>query len=316
MEHYINVKTLLGENCKGSLSDAIQNIIDQNPNRTIFFPDGEYVLDKSLVTSSDPKKSVCLKLSDYALLSVANGWPKKQPIICIGGKDFVNNIETPGSNFGIEGGILDCGGVATGISLDSGRETYIRYTSIKNAVIGIHIKNGINNGSADADVFNVNITGNDERDSIGVLIDGLDNTLTNMRIGHVFIGVYMNRGATFLRNIHPLYYTTSPTYPEYNESIGFYISPTGGRSWFENCYSDNFATGFRTASGKGFFTNCYCFWYSGDEERHVAFASDVPFDGRINGLEIGGRHLPDHPIQFAENLTLTKNGIVEGIHFM
>ena len=50
-----------------------------------------------------------------------------------------------------------------------------------------HIKKGANNLSSDADITGVNIVGNGTTDSIGVLIEGFDNTLTNMRIANVFI---------------------------------------------------------------------------------------------------------------------------------
>ena len=34
----------------------------------------------------------------------------------------------------------------------------------------------------DSDIINVNIVGNDTKTSIGVLVEGYDNTFTNMRI--------------------------------------------------------------------------------------------------------------------------------------
>ena len=125
-------------------------------------------------------------------------------MIRLGGKDPANNISTPGSNYYLKGGVIDGRGIAKGISIDSGRETAIRQTSIKNTTIGIHIKHGANSGSSDSDISDTNITGNCKPGCIGVLVEGYDNTLTNMRIGGVHIGVLLRSAGNSLRNIHPL----------------------------------------------------------------------------------------------------------------
>ena len=65
---YINKK-----NAKG-VSDIIQKIIDENPNRTIYFPDGVYIISKPIVTPADPTKSVALQLSNIAVIKAAEGW--------------------------------------------------------------------------------------------------------------------------------------------------------------------------------------------------------------------------------------------------
>ena len=110
-----------------------------------------------------------------------------------------------GSNYGINGGIFDGHGVADGISIDSGRETRITNASIKNTQVGIHILHGANSGSSDSDICDVNIIGNDDPNSIGLLVEGYDNTFTNMRIAHVNTGVWLKTGGNSLKNIHPLY---------------------------------------------------------------------------------------------------------------
>ncbi len=314
MSEYINVKDLISAEDNRDLSDAIQAIIDSHPNRTLFFPDGEYQINKPILTPVDPRKSISLKFSDFAVLRASKDWNQEEAMIRLGGKDSVNNIETPGSNYGIEGGILDCRGRAKGISIDSGRETYIRNLSIKNAVVGIHVKRGVNNGSSDADICNVNITGCDTKESIGLLVNGHDNTFTNMRIGHVFVGVEINSSGNIFRNIHPLYYITSSSYPDYEESVGFRTTSKSRCNWLDYCYSDQFATGFQTLHGTGNFINCFCFWYSGREKKHVAFESKAPFTGRINGIEIDGNAHLDSPLLFANALTCTENAIIEGVY--
>lgn len=309
MNEYITVKQSPGED----IADRLQKLIDDNPNRVLFFPDGEYKIGKPILTSSDPKKSVSLKLSDFAVITAADSWTCDEAMIRLGSKDGINNVTTPGSNYGIEGGIIDCRGIAKAISIDGGRETYIRNLSIKNTVCGIHIKYGANSGSSDSDILNVNIIGNNTKQSVGMLIEGFDNTFTNIRIGHVFIGVEIRSPGNMLRNIHPLYNISPLDCPDYEESIGFNIVTDSMHNWFDYCYSDQFATGFKTA-GAGIFVNCFCYWYSGKEKKHVAFETAEPFCGQIKGLMIGGAEPLDGTKQFFKEFILSQEAVIRDVY--
>lgn len=277
------------------VSEKIQNLIDANPNRTIFFPDGVYLLKKPILTSSDSEKSVDLVLSNYARFLASSDWNSGEAMIRLGAQDHVNSL-APGSNYGLTGGIIDGAGNAKGVSIDGGRETRVQNVNIKNASVGLHIKYGANNGSSDADILNVNITGNGERDSVGVFIEGFDNTLTNMRIANVFTGVIVIGGGNMLRNIHPLLYMNKASVEHYEKTAGF--SVLNPMNWFDYCYSDQYSTGFETTGG-GIFKNCFSWWYSDKEERHVAFKSSIPFFGSIDTFVLGGKHKENFPNVFA-----------------
>ncbi len=41
---------------------------------------------------------------------------------------------------------------------------------MKNVRIGLHIKPGVNSGSSDADISDINIVGNGKADSVGMLV--------------------------------------------------------------------------------------------------------------------------------------------------
>ena len=192
-------------NAGRDVSAEIQQVINENPQKTIYFPDGEYLLANPIATSGNPANAVALQLSNFAVLKAMDGWNHTEAMVRLGGAEAYNNIHLPGSNYYLEGGCIDGNMVANGVSIDSGRETSIRNVSIKRTYIGLHIKHGANSGSSDADIETVNIVGNAKPGSIGVLIDGYDNTLTNMRIAAVQTGVKIVGGGNFLRNIHPLY---------------------------------------------------------------------------------------------------------------
>lgn len=265
------------------VSMAIQRAIDQNPNRVIFFPDGLYKISTPILTSADPHKSVCLELSNYAIIQPKEGWNHEEAMIRLGGKEPSNTVLIPGSNYYLSGGIIDCAGVAKGISIDSGRETIVRETSIKNAVLGIHIKKGANNGSSDADIYNVNITGNMNRNSIGILVEGYDNTFSNIRIYRTQFGVMSSSGGNSFRNIHALYGSSDDSI--YEDGYGFVNKK--GNNWYDLCYSDQYATGFCIESGYGIFHDCYAFWYSKRGLTHTAFRSYLPFNSIVTNFTMG-----------------------------
>ena len=232
------VKANTGED----VSDALQQLILDNPRRVLFFPDGEYLLSKPICTPAHPDRSVSLQLANYAVIKAMDGWGHDEALIRLGAAEPSNNTV----NYFLAGGIIDGNGLANGVSLDSGRETSVRNVSIRNTKIGLHIKNGANNGSSDEDIFNVNIVGRGTLDSIGLLIEGCDNTVTNMRIARVQIGVKITKGGNYMRNIHPLY-SQAHGWGDYKDSVAFH--DTGWNNWYDFCYSDQYATGFYLKDG-------------------------------------------------------------------
>lgn len=276
---YVVVTEHMPADGKTDVADLLQKLIDSNPNRTIYFPDGIYIVSKPICTPADPNKSIDLQLSNYAVIQASEDF-EGEALIRLGGKDAANYTHTVGSNYSLTGGIINPCGKANGVSIDGGRETAIRNVSIKNAVIGIHIKYGANNSSSDDDVSDVNIIGTGGTDSIGILVEGYDNTFNNMRIGHVFTGVYLKSSSNSLRNIHPLYCSD---YTDYENSCGFLDE--GGNNIYDFCYSDRFCTGFRTVGdASSIFDNCFCFWYSESGGKEVAFKADGKFNSVVSNL--------------------------------
>lgn len=282
---YVIVTDYVKANTGEDVSDAIQELILSNPNKTIYFPDGEYVVSKPICTPANPVHAVSLELSKFAVLKAAEGWDCGEAVVRLGAAEPWNDINTNGSNYGIVGGIIDGSGVANGVSVDSGRETLIREVSIKHTFIGIHIKHGANSNSSDADVMNVNIVGNGRVGSIGVLVEGSDNTFTNMRIANIQIGMKILAPSQFLKNIHPLYIFTPELEGHFEDSCAFW-DDTMMESWYNNCYSDQFSTGFRMKGGARLtYADCFCYWYkAGGLER--GFHADGKFDSIIRNCRV------------------------------
>ena len=155
---------------------------------------------------------------------------------------------------------------------------------MKNVTIGLHIKYGTNSGSCDADIVDVNIVGTGKKDSIGVLVEGHDNTFTNMRIGKVNKGVKVSGSANMFRNIHPLYFD-SDFGAAYQESVGFW--DVNGNNWYDYCYSDQFATAFKLgANAVSIFDNCQSFWYSPLGDKQVLFEADGQFRSVVTNVRV------------------------------
>ena len=286
---YVVVTDYVEANTGKDVSDAIQKVIDSNPHKTIYFPDGEYILAKPICTPANPEHAVALHLSEFATLKAADGWNHSEAMVRLGAAEPFNTIYVNGSNYSFFGGIIDGNMVANGISIDSGRETMIRNVSIKHTFLGLHIKRGANNGSSDADIENVNIVGNNRPDSMGVLIEGYDNTLTNMRIAAVQTGIKLVSGGNFLRNIHPLfifgYEYLKEDYMDFQNSVAFWN--LNGSNWFDYCYSDQMATGFKLCNGdKSIFMNCFVMWYTARGEKEVAIEAEGTFNASVTNIRV------------------------------
>ena len=274
-----------GEDC----ADALQALVDANPNRTISIPDGVYLLSHPVATPADPRLAVSLALADFAVLKAAPDFPAHQPMVRLGGTHPANDIRTSGSVYSFSGGVIDGSGVAAGIAIESGRETRVRDVSMKNVWYGLKILRGANNGSSDCDVRDVNVVGNREPGSVGVLLFAHDNTLTNMRIADCQIGVRIRAGGNLLTNVHPLW--TSPA-DQYDGGIGFDVG--ADNCSFLRCYSDHFSTGwrFRKGSDRCVLDGCIAFWYAATPgRRHTAIRSDGPFEAVVTGMRIGFKDL-------------------------
>ena len=277
-DDYIIVTDFLKANTGEDLCVPLQELIDKNPGRTLYFPDGEYVISRSLLTTSEPSKSTSFHFSSAAVLKAADYWESDgshTALIRLGAYKKVNDISNPGSNFFVMGGIFDCNGVADGISIDAGRETLIKDVVIVNSHYGIHVKQGTNSGSADADIDDVTIIGNGKFNSVGVCFVGDDNTVTNARISNVGTGMMLSNH-TFVSSC------TVENVPGMKNTIGFSV---GGNVHMSDCVSINFDTAFNIiSSAKGCIKQCTALWTNDESEKRIAFSV-----GRLQLLMLGCR---------------------------
>ncbi|MBR0057573.1 MAG: hypothetical protein IJP66_09615 [Kiritimatiellae bacterium] len=281
----INVAAYAPADGSSDASEAIQALIDANPNSTLRFADGTYLLSRPIATPADPRRAVSLSLSDFAILKAAPDFPARQPLVRLGGIHPANDIRTPGSVYGLYGGIIDGSGVADGVSIDSGRETRVQNVSMKNVRLGLRIRPGANNNSSDCDIRDVNIVGNRSPDSVGVLVEAHDNSFSNMRIAGCRTGFRLRGGGNRLYAVHPLW--TSPR-DQFEGSIGF--DDGSSNNSYICCYADHFESGwrFRATSGQAVMTQCIAFWYAHTPGgRHTAIRCDGQFRALCSDMQFG-----------------------------
>ncbi len=277
-EDYVTVTDYL-KGVSGDMSTAIQKAIDENPNRTIYFPDGTYLVHKPIKTSADPEKCVSIRLSTYAVISAGgtkDKWTDGMAVIELGAKDngdakysFIGGVVNV-SGMGKAGAISVCGGNAL-----------INNVSVKNAEIGITIKEG-----ARADIDSCVVTCNSKSSAIGVLVESEENTLTNMRLCYMEIGIKLTGANNILRNVHPLYAGSDNSW-----STGFYDVSEG--NFYDACYSDQYAIAYYMGENtKSVYNGCYGYWYQGTGGNHYGFYAINAFNSivRDTGIKLHGSH--------------------------
>ncbi len=256
-DDYVIVTDYLIPNTGEDLAYFLQMMIDKNPNRTIYFPDGTYVISSPLLTSAIGKESVSIKLSDGAVIKASLLWKNigGDAMICLGGAAPKNDIVSIGSYYSIMGGTLDANGRTNGIAIYSGRESVIRNICIKNARTGIFIDEGANSGSSDCDFEDITIIGTGRVGSIGIDNKGYDNTFTNIRIYDMVTG-FRNNGGGEISSI----YVTNTQKSDKNKLKTVGIS-SGGRLY--NCVTENCAVGFEV-KGAPIIFDCVSTWTSSE----------------------------------------------------
>lgn len=271
-EDYVIITTFINQYPEEKdMAVIIQKAIDENPGKTIYFPDGKYNLGKTVVIPSAQDKSVSFRLSNYATFGPATTWDRNcTALIQYGTPEDAKTLAADHTDY-IMGGTFDCDGTLTAIEIYGGGRLFVNNIAIENAKIGVHIKpNGAYNN-----LENINITGKSANATKGIFVEGTNNSLINMRIYRVLRGVHLTGGDNVLINIHPLFSGTNSA-----NAIGFHDESTGNR--YNICYSDQFMIGFKMSSHtRSYYDTCYAYWWSGISYQ-IGFLCEGAFNSVIS----------------------------------
>lgn len=283
-EDYVLISTYISDNpTERDMSIIIQKAIDENPGRTIYFPDGAYNLAKTVKIPSEEGKGVSFRLSNYATFVPSSSWDSScTALVQYGTEDDAKPDAGAHPNY-IMGGIFDCNAKLTAIEINGGGRLFVNNVSIKDAKTGIHLKPN----AAYNTIENVNITAANAYSTKGVLVEGTNNTLINMRIYRVLVGVHLTGGDNVLINIHPLFSGTNSV-----NAIAFHDESTGNR--YNICYSDQFMIGFKLASHtRSHFDSCYAYWWQAISNE-IGFLCEGEFNSVITDTFINFTNVNDN----------------------
>lgn len=251
----------------------IQNVIDNNPNSVIYFPDGTYEISNTLKTSANSSKRVVLALSKYAVLKANNNFPAESYMVDIGGSDtFDANNGIP---LGITGGVINTNFRANGIKIEKSHMAFITNIVLTNvSFIGIDIEQS-NNLSADAQIRNVIVYGQQSLSTnIGMVLNSADNNINTFRTMHTGKGIILNQGGNILNDCHVL--CSADTMTNYNDTIGYEINSVDNQ--FDNIYADNYSIGLYFKPAVAYYNvigKYFSLWYSATANKTHAFVSGM-----------------------------------------
>lgn len=290
----------------GDATATIQKLVDDNPGKTIYFPDGEYLVSKSITTPADPKKAVSFRFANFAILRASSEWSGgSKAMIRIGaGAASKDSDEDPTASISIYGGIFDGNGKASAISIEGGRDMHINDVSIKNAVIGINIVNTNDDmyQTTSVRVDNVDITGTGSNGSKGIVIGTSGNSLNAVHISNVHVGVELTGANNNIKSVIASYNGKS------KDSSGFYDKSQG--NVYDMCFSEQFAIGFRMKTESvSAYNACYAYWKNGNTGRSYGFMSDGKFNSVIRACKVDLTE--DNDNEFLYVTSMGGKGIIE-----
>lgn len=321
--------TLIGDYAElvsnGDYTEAIKKAIADNPGGTVYFPDGEYTVSESIVIPAEPDKCVSFRLSAYATLKAASSWADKTAPVVRLGVGTVGDDMLQSRNVSLTGGVIDGAGVAYGLSIEGGRDILVSNMAINNTPCGIHIKS-VDNATNDvgADIENVNIMGDGSADSVGVLVEGSNNSLTNIRAFRVSAGMKCTESGS--DNIFRSIGAVATEGAASNAALAGFIDLSSGNH-YDACYSDQFATGFGfSTNARSVYNDCFVTWRDAENGYHVGFGAtgrlnavisnctvghtdDVATDAYLLVAEEGGEGVVLYPINKVQKDT--HNGVLE-----
>ena len=250
------------------ITAELQALIDNHPNRAIYFNDGEYTISSTIYLPTAADKAVSIRLSNYATIKAASNWSAEGAMIAIGGKSEANTSRAENT---VMGGVIDGAGLAKiGISVENAESSFISNVTLQNLGTAIHVKSSANS----LDVEGVTVNGGNVVSAFGILNEGDRSVFSTINIANVLVGVENLGNNNDFRNV-----SVSHSQKSLN-SVGFYEGGEG--NLFELCTAENFAKGYQIKDGaKSIFEACNAYWSSAEITSQTAFYTEGVFNSVI-----------------------------------
>lgn len=335
----INVKQC-GVHGDGETDDTalIQNLIDTNGLKTLYFPEGEYLISEPLTIRSANADTINLTLDENAVIKTNT---TIDSLIEIGHNSTgTYDRYAKGSILTICGGILDAAHTTQAIKIWSNRkQTVVKDLTIINiSNYGIYTDIGSDTSSSTDNVFD-NLSINGEKtasNTVGIYLNANDDKLTHIRINGCRTAIYCGRAGHTFEDIHPLgsWSTNQPTVEEYEATKGI-VFAGGGEYMLTDIYLDTMGRGlvFANANQTIMINNLFCFWWLYNasyttkiiEQTAVGYQRffinnidiTLPAQGTFKGIDLSGTNsnyrtmLPSFESYQLSNLRIANPGLMD-----
>lgn len=236
---------------------AIQRAIDSHHEATVYFPNGQYLISRTIYCYDKGKYSINFRLDHTARIFTDTSMDVMVEIGRYSGSDreYVSRGYLDKPSF--VGGCIDGNKKALiGIKF----LTFTGYTFENTTVVNCidsHVQIGDQSSVTSSEFYarNLNIAQYGDNDSIGVKILAHDVQISNARIFGTKIGVWDTTGSLRADNVH-----ACATAEAYENSVAFRGTGDGNIGSFSGCYVDGYETGFQLG-GSYSLINCLGYWW-------------------------------------------------------
>lgn len=236
---------------------AIQRAIDSHHEATVYFPNGQYLISRTIYCYDKGKYSINFRLDHNARIFTDTSMDVMVEIGRYSGSDreYVSRGYLDKPSF--VGGCIDGNKKALiGIKF----LTFTGYTFENTTVVNCidsHVQIGDQSSVTSSEFYarNLNIAQYGDNDSIGVKILAHDVQISNARIFGTKIGVWDTTGSLRADNVH-----ACATAEAYENSVAFRGTGDGNIGSFSGCYVDGYETGFQLG-GSYSLINCLGYWW-------------------------------------------------------
>lgn len=248
----------------------IQKLIDTNSLKTLYFPNGKYLISSPLVIKSGNETSVNLIFDENATLFTNTPIDELINIGKISSGNYDRYSE--GNITTIKGGIFNATNTQRALYITSDKKQVrllnLNIINVKN--IGIYLDRNISTTtsiSTDTLMDNISITGtkNYNDNNVGLYLYGTDNEINNLRITGIKTAIDINGGGNLFNNCHLTNSYDNITTKMINNSIGVNIRGFGN-NYFNNFYIDTYGQNFifNTNNMRTYINNLQIYYYLSD----------------------------------------------------
>ena len=252
----LNVKKA-GVHGDGETDDTtlIQNLIDNNPHKTLYFPAGTYKVTNTLKIKAGNDNQVNLELDKNATITSTSSISYLFTIGVDGNDAYTRYSE--GGQVHINGGNFSGNNITDAVIKLSAKQkethlTNLMVRDVETNATGIHVVPNGGDNSSDVIIQNVSVQGKgSDFASTGINLEGYDNKLTKIFIQKVKVGMVITGGGNFIDGCHILGSWSTGTAginaATFNDTIG--VDCQNQSQHFTDLYVDNMATGIKITGG-------------------------------------------------------------------